>query len=166
MDCSILKCVSHPQLHTAEYWKDMLLQPYIHTANIYLPCCCHNNSITITNWELWRYFSLSVKRFERVLMEIMFTREDHSEVLELPSSWRYLFCPFYLRKWFTASESSHCGKMDWGKSIPNLTLWGQEIDLWGGRTSHASSLCFLRGCSKQLRPSLSLSHYEERVNGV
>lgn len=28
---------------------------------------------------------------------------------------RYLFCPLYLRKQFTASESSYCGKTDWRK---------------------------------------------------
>lgn len=41
----------------------------------------------------------------------------------------WLFFSLHWRNWFTASESSHCGKMDWGKSILNLTLWGLQIDL-------------------------------------
>lgn len=88
-----------------------------------------------------RDISLGVKRFESVNGNHV--HEGGRRFSCSLSWWRYLFCPLYLRKWFTASESSHCGKMDWGKSIPNLTLRGQEIDLQQEEAFLASSLCSL-----------------------
>lgn len=40
--------------------------------------CVYNTAAIITSWELKKYISLSAKKFQRVLMEIMFTREDRS----------------------------------------------------------------------------------------